>query len=50
MSENTYNKLLPYYKEILNSIPESIDFNFIPAKQVSSRIITLTNSSEISIY
>ena len=50
MSENTFNKLLPYYKEILNSIPESIDFNFIPAKQVSSRILTLTNPSEISIY
>ena len=50
MSDNTFNKLLPYYKEILNSIPESIDFNFIPVKQVSSRAITLSNSSEISIY
>ena len=50
MSDNTFNKILPYYKEILNSIPESIDFNFIPAKQVSSHAITLTNSSEISIY
>ena len=50
MSDNTFNKILPYYKEILNSIPESIDFNFIPAKQVSSKAITLTNSSEISIY
>ena len=50
MSEITYNKLLPYYKEILNSIPESIDFNFIPVKQISSKQITLCNSSEISIY
>ena len=50
MSENTFNKLLPYYNEILNSVPESIDFNFIPAKQVSSKILTLSNSYEISIY
>ena len=50
MSENTFNKLLPYYKEILNSIPESIDFNFIPVKQISSKTISLSNSSDISIY
>ena len=50
MSENTYNKLLPYYKEILSSIPESIDFNFIPVKQISTKILTLSNNSEISIY
>ena len=50
MSEITFNKLLPHYKAILNSIPESIDFNFIPAKQVSSKTITLTNTSDISIY
>ena len=31
--------LLPYYKEILNSIPENIDFNFIPVKVVSSKQI-----------
>ena len=50
MSENTFGKLLPYYKEILNSIPESIDFNFIPVKQISSKTISLSNSSDISIY
>ena len=47
---NTFNKLLPTYKSILNSIPESIDFNFIPAKQISSKTLTLTNTSEISIF
>ena len=47
---NTFNKLLPNYKSILNSIPESIDFNFIPAKQISSKTLTLTNTSEISIF
>jgi hypothetical protein len=47
MSEND---LLPYYKEILNSIPENIDFNFIPVKVVSSKQIILTNSSNTSIY
>ncbi len=47
---NTFNKLLPNYKAILNSIPESIDFNFIPAKQISSKTLTLTNTSEISIF
>ena len=50
MSENTLNKLLPNYKAILNSIPESIDFNFIPAKQISSKTLTLTNTSEVSIF
>ena len=50
MSENDLNKLLPYYKEILNSIPESIDFNFIPVKAVSTKQIILTNSYETSIY
>ena len=50
MSENDLNKLLPYYKEILNSIPESIDFNFIPVKAVSTKQIILTNSNETSIY
>ena len=50
MSEITFNKLLPFYKAILNSIPESIDFNFIPAKQVSYKSITLVNTSEVSIY
>ena len=50
MTDNTFNKLLQYYKTILNSIPESIDFNFIPVKQVSYKTITLTNTSEISIY
>ena len=47
MSEND---LLPYYKEILNSIPENIDFNFIPVKVVSSKQIILTNSSNTSIF
>ena len=42
--------LLPYYKEILNSIPENIDFNFIPVKVVSSKQIILTNSSNTSIF
>ena len=50
MSDNELNKLLPYYKEILNSIPESIDFNFIPVKAISSKQIVLNNTSEISIY
>ena len=50
MSDSDLNKLLPYYKEILNSIPESIDFNFIPVKAVSSKKIVLTNSCNTSIY
>ena len=50
MSDYELNKLLPYYKEILNNIPESIDFNFIPVKEVSSKQIILNNSSNTSIY
>ena len=50
MSDNELNKLLPYYKEILNSIPENLDFNFIPVKAISSKQIILNNSSETSIY
>ena len=50
MSDNESNKLFPYYKEILNSIPESIDFNFIPVKAISSKQIILNNSSDTSIY
>ena len=50
MSDNEINRLLPYYKEILNSIPESIDFNFIPVKAISSKQIILNNSSDTSIY
>ena len=49
-SDVEQNKLLPFYKEILNSIPDSIDFNFIPVKSISTKQITLTNNSEISIY
>ena len=50
MSDNELNKLLPYYKEILNNIPESIDFNFIPVKAISSKQIVLNNTSDTSIY
>ena len=41
MSDNDLNKLLPFYKDILNSIPENIDFNFIPVKAISSKQIIL---------
>ena len=50
MTDNELNKLLPYYKDILNSIPESRDFNFIPVKAVSSKQIVLNNTSDTSIY
>ena len=50
MTDNDLKRLLPYYKEILNSIPESIDFNFIPVKAISSKQLVLTNSSDTSIY
>ena len=49
MSDNELNKLLPYYKEILNSIPENLDFNFIPVKAISSKQIILNNSSDIAV-
>ena len=50
-SDNKPNKLYPFYKEILNSIPESIDFNFIPVKSISTKYITLTNNcDDVSIY
>ena len=43
MSEITFNKLLPFYKAILNSIPESIDFNFIPAnKAIGNKIFFIS--------
>ena len=50
MFDNDLNRLLPYYKEILNSIPESLDFNFIPIKTKTTKQIILNSSCETSIY
>ena len=38
-----------FYEDMLNALPESIDFNFIPAKNESYRIITLENKSNVSM-
>ena len=38
-----------YYNEILNALPSSIDFNFIPTLNESTKTITLTNTSDVSI-
>lgn len=38
------------YQHILNSIPESVDFNFISVKNESTRTITLNNISDVSVY
>ena len=50
MNYEDTNNLNYYYIEILNSIPENIDFNFIPVKTTSSKEIILINNSEMSIY
>ena len=38
-----------FYQQILESIPDSIDFNFITVKNESIRLLTLENKSNISI-
>ena len=38
-----------YYQQILDSIPESIDFNFITVKNESVRSLFLDNQSNMSI-
>ena len=43
------NSMKIYYDFILNSIPESIDFNFIPVKSPSIKTLTLTNPTNIPI-
>ena len=43
------NSMKIYYDFILNSIPESIDFNFIPVKSPSVKTLTLTNPTNIPI-
>ena len=39
-----------YYNDILTSIPPSIDFNFIPALNETTKSLKLTNTSNVSIF
>ena len=47
MDQNPSMKL--YYDLILSSIPESIDFDFIPVKYLSTKTLILSNPSNTSI-
>ena len=44
------NSMKFYYDFILNSIPESIDFNFIPVKYPSIKTLTLQNPTKTPIF